>query len=62
MANEKNLLIKSVISKKEFSYSKKGVSLNFNLRIDDTSELRAFKDCMTQAIKDLEEILEGMKN
>lgn len=62
MASEKNLLIKSVISRKEFSYSKKGCNLNFNLRIDNSSELKAFKDCMTEAIKDIDEILKGMKN
>lgn len=38
MASEKNFLTKSVISRKEFSYSKKGCNLNFNLRIDNTSD------------------------
>lgn len=55
-------LIKSLISRKEFTYSKKGVSLNFNLRTDNSSELKAFKDCLLEALKDIDEILKGMKN
>ena len=55
-------VIKSIIGRKDFSYSKKGVNLKFSLRVDNTSELKPFKSCLEQAIKDIEEILEGMKN
>ncbi len=62
MANKKDILTKSIIGRKDFSYSKKGCNLRFNLRIDNSSELRPFKSCMEEAIKDIDEILEGMKN
>lgn len=58
----KNLLTKSIISRKEFSYTKKGCNLNFNLRVDNSEELKAFKECMEIAIKDIDEIMKGMKN
>ncbi len=54
--------IKSIILRKEFSYTQKGVSLKFTLRVDNSSELRAFHSCLAEAKKDIEEILKGMKN
>ena len=62
MANKDDLLIKSVISKKDFSYQKGECSLGFTLKVDNSSELRDFRFCLEQAIKDIDEILEGMKN
>lgn len=58
----KDILEKVIVDRKDFSYSKKGVSLKFNLRIDNSSELRPFKSCLEEAIKDIDTILEGMKN
>ncbi len=55
-------LIKSLIRRQEFSYSQKGTNLNFSLRIDNSSELKNFKDCLGEAIKDIDIILKGMKN
>jgi len=55
-------VIKSITGRKDFSYSKKGVDLKFSLRTDNTSELKPFKSCLEAAVKDIEEILEGMKN
>ncbi len=55
-------LQKTIIDRKQFSYTKKGCNLNFNLRVDNSSELKPFKECMEQAIKDIDEILKGMKN
>jgi len=34
----------------------------FNLPIDTSSELTSFKSCLEEAIKDINEILKGMKN
>lgn len=58
----KNILTKSLVTRKEFSYIKDKVELKFTLRIDNSSELRPFKECLQEAIKDIDEILEGMKN
>ena len=58
----KNSLIKLIIDRKDFSYSQKGVSLKFNLRVDNSSELKNFRLCLEEAIKDIDEILKGMKN
>lgn len=62
MGNKKNIVIKENILRKEYSYSKNGVKLSFTLRIDNSSELRPFKDCLQEAVIDLTEQLEGMKN
>ena len=58
----KNSLIKLIIDRKDFSYSQKGVSLKFNLRVDNSSELKNFRSCLEEAIKDIDEIVKGMRN
>lgn len=58
----KKFLVKNIISKKEFSFSKGNCTLSFTLRVDNSSELKDFKSCLEEAIKDIEEILKGMKN
>lgn len=58
----KNILTKSLVTRKEFSYIKDKVELKFTLRIDNSSELRPFKECLQEATKDIDEILEGIKN
>lgn len=58
----KDLITKSIVSRQEFIYSKKGVKLSFTLRTDNSSELRPFKECMEEAIIDLEKIIKGLKN
>jgi hypothetical protein len=55
-------ITKSLIERKEFSYAKKNTTLNFNLRVDNSSELKSFKDCLIEALQDIEVILKGMKN
>lgn len=60
--NKKDILTKTLITRKEFSYSKKGVTLNFTLRVDNSSELKPFKSCLEEATQDINEILKGMKN
>jgi hypothetical protein len=58
----KTILTKTIITRKDFSYEQKGVNLKFNLPIDTSSELQSFKSCLEEAIKDIDKILEGMKN
>ena len=62
MAIKCDIFTKSIITRKEFSYSKKGVNLNFTLRVDNSSELKPFKSLLEEAVKDIDEILKGMKN
>ncbi len=59
---KKNVFTKNIINRKEFSYNKDGCNLTFTLRIDNSSELKNFKVCLEEAIKDIDKILEGMKN
>jgi len=58
----KDSLTKIVTNSKEFSYSKKDVNLKFSIRVDNSSQLRPFRECLEEAIKDIDSILEGMKN
>jgi hypothetical protein len=58
----KTILTKTIITRKDFSYEQKGVTLKFNLPIDNSSELKSFKSCLEEAIQDIDKILEGMKN
>lgn len=62
MASKKSVLSKTVIERKEFAYQKDTASLKFTLRVDNSSEIRDFRECMIEAVKDLDEILKGMKN
>lgn len=56
------ILTKTLVSKKDFTYKKGDCSLSFTLQIDNSSELRDFRDCLVQATEDIDEILEEMKN
>lgn len=58
----KSVLTKTLITRKDFSYEKKGVSLKFNLPIDTSSELTSFRSCLEEAKRDIDKILKGMKN
>ena len=60
--NKKDILAKNLVTRKEFSYSYKGVSLSFSLRVDNSSELKHFKTLLEESTKDIEEILRGIKN
>ena len=59
---KKEPMVKENIIRKEYSYTKNGVNLKFTLRIDNSSELRPFKECLEEAILDLDNELKGMKN
>lgn len=61
MVKEK-LLEKHLVTEKTFSYQKEGVSLKFTLEVDNSSQLRKFKDLLEVALTDIDEELEGMKN
>lgn len=52
-------LQKSLSTTRTFSYSKDGVSLNFQLQVDDGGkQLKAFKECLETALTDIAEMLE----
>ena len=55
-------LSKNIIERKEFNYKKNNTSLNFNLRVDNSSELKDFKLCLEEALKDVGLILKTIKN
>lgn len=58
----KSILVKSLIPRQEFSYTKDEVTLKFNLRVDNSSELKVFKSCLEEAIKDIDNVMKGMKS
>lgn len=60
MANRK--LEKSSSIQKQFNYTKGDCTLPFMLSLDDSSELRDFRDLLKEALRDVEKTLEGMKN
>lgn len=43
---------------KLFSYSKNGVSLSFNLRLDKKSEMKAFEELLVEALAEVQEEIE----
>lgn len=62
MASNKLIIQKTFVQRQEFTYQKNSATLKFNLRVDNSSELRDFRECMIEAVKDIDEILKGMKN
>jgi hypothetical protein len=61
MAN-KQPLTKLITTKKEFSYQKGLVSLNFTLKTDIKSELEDFRSCLDLAIQDIDNVLNEKRN
>lgn len=59
---KKELMTKSSRIDKNFKYQKNEVTLDFTLRIDNSSQLRDFKECLEAAIVDIDELVSGMKN
>lgn len=47
------VLIKTLSTKRDFSYSKGGCNLNFTLNIDNSTELNDFADCLEAALYDV---------
>ena len=58
----KSDLVSESITRKEFKYSKDGVSLSFSLRVDNSSELRPFRECLEKALVDVINQISEMKN
>lgn len=61
MAKSETVVSESV-TRKEFKYSKGGVSLNFSLRVDNSSELRPFRELLEKALVDVINQVSEMKN
>lgn len=58
----KKAMIKTQKTNKTFSYQVDDVSLNFTLNIDNSAELKKFRGICEQAIQDLTEQINLMKN
>ena len=54
--NMKNILVKTITEKKEFSYKNGICNLSFTLRVDNTSELKDFRSCLEAAMSDIDEL------
>ncbi len=65
MANKKGTLKNVVISnnttRKDFKYNLGDVQLNFSLRVDVQTELKAFKELMLTAIGDIDKEIARLK-
>ncbi len=59
---KKSEMQKSEVSRKEFGFTKDGVQLNFTLRVDNTSELRPFKECLSAALESVDQEIAKLKN
>ena len=58
MANKSNQpIVKNNIDRKEFNYSKGACNLNFTLRTDVKTELKDFRECLLEGVKDIDECL-----
>lgn len=55
-------IVKTHVQKKDFSYTKGNVQLSFTLRVDNSSELRPFRDLLAEALKDVDEVVATLKN
>lgn len=53
MAN-KNIIEKIMVIKKEFSFAKNGVQLNFTLRTDIKQQMKDFRDLLVEATEVLD--------
>lgn len=51
---------KKITHKQDFSYSKGGCTLSFTLT-EEHKELSDFKECLLEAIKDVDELMKGVK-
>lgn len=58
----KEVLEKHTLLKKEFSYSKGNLSLNFTLSMENSSGLRTFLALLNEAQADVEKAISEMKN
>ncbi len=62
MAQDKKTLQRNIDEvSRNFNYTKGNVRLNFTLRIDIKQELKDFKECLEQALKDVNEELNSKK-
>lgn len=60
MANfkfNKLFLQKNTITKKEFNYTKGDCRLSFVLTVDNKRELKNFRECLVEAEKDIDKLL-----
>ena len=49
---------KVLATKRDFNYVKDGITLGFTLNIDNEKELKNFRECLVEAIKDIDETIE----
>ena len=54
MSNKKPILVATDETKKSFNYTLDGISIGFNFRIDVKKELKAGKEILQRAMKDID--------
>jgi hypothetical protein len=53
----KNIVVRNLVTRREFKYSKNNCNLNFTLDIDKKDEIKDFRQCLVEAMKDMDELL-----
>lgn len=54
---KKEIIIRNVATKKDFSYSKGNCSLTFTLSVDVKKEVKDFRELLLKAVEDIDETL-----
>jgi len=63
MAKQKKLtIVRTQKTTRRFEYQNEIANLGFTLCVDNSQEPRAFKTLLEQALSDVNELIEGMKN
>lgn len=58
----KDTVSKTTNISKQFTYAKGDVSFSFSLLIEDDRQPRAFLKCLEEATKDVQELVDELKN
>ena len=59
--NDKKMVARKHVTRKEFSYEKNGTTLAFTLRVDVKTELEAFEDMMKAALVEVRQEIERIE-
>ena len=57
--NPRKKVQKNLVTKREFKYAKNKCNLNFILMIDQKDEIKDFRECLIEAIDDIDDLLKN---
>lgn len=62
MTKNKYVITQEIKTTKTFTYTEGDVTLSFSLTIDDTTQIKKFKQLLEVAIKDVSEVIEWLED